>query len=296
NFLKSGLVYSDVITTVSETYSREIQTPEHGWGLEGVLKNRKDDLYGILNGVDYNEWDPGADLLIPERYSIDDLTGKAACKKELLKEFGLKLKNGTPLIGIVSRLAGQKGFDILSEAMPELMRLNLGMVIIGMGDRKYRVLIEELAKRYSKKLSVKIVFDKRLSHLVEAGSDIFLMPSKYEPCGLNQIYSLKYGTVPVVRATGGLDDTVKEFRDGEGNGFKFRDYTAEALVGKVREALSVFKDRPAWETLMRNGMKEDLSWENSAASYIGLYERCLKAKQQSLKNIQSEKSRDIKPV
>lgn len=288
NFLKSGLVYSDIITTVSEAYSMEIQTTEYGWGLDGVLRGRKHDLYGIINGVDYGEWDPGTDSLIPATYSAEDLLGKAECKKELLKEFGLKLKNGAPLLGIISRLADQKGIDILSEAMPALMKLNLALVIIGTGDRKYVVELEELARRYPEKLSVKILFDKKLSHLVEAGSDIFLMPSKYEPCGLNQIYSLRYGTVPLVRATGGLDDTVRDFKGGAGNGFKFRDYTPEALVAKVKEALKVFKDKEAWEKLRRAGMKEDFSWESSAARYIELYDRCLKTRQQGLKNTQPQ--------
>ena len=296
NFLKAGLVYSDVITTVSEAYSSEIQTPEYGWGLDGVLKGRKHDLYGIINGVDYDEWDPSTDPLIPERYSAADLAGKAACKRDLVKEFGLRLKNGAPVIGMVSRLAAQKGIDILIEAMPALMKLNAAFAIIGAGDRRYVTELEELARRYPGKLSVRIVFDKRLSHLVEAGSDIFLMPSRYEPCGLNQIYSLRYGTVPVVRATGGLDDTVRGYDGVDGNGFKFRDYSAASLVGKVREALTVFKDREAWEGLQRAGMKEDFSWERSAARYIELYDRCSKSVQQVLKNTQSKAPVRITPA
>ena len=236
--------------------------------------------------MDYEEWDPSADPLIPERYSAADLAGKAGCRQELVKEFGLKLKNNTPVIGMVSRLAAQKGIDILIEAMPALMKLNVAFAIIGSGDRRYSTGLEELARRYPGKLSVKIVFDKRLSHLVEAGSDIFLMPSRYEPCGLNQIYSLRYGTVPVVRATGGLDDTVRGYDGVDGNGFKFSDYSAAALVEKVREALKVFKDKEAWEALQKAGMKEDFSWERSAARYIELYDRCSKSRQQVLKNTQ----------
>ena len=286
NLLKAGLVYSDAITTVSEAYSAEIQTPEFGWGLDGVLRGRKHDLYGIINGVDYEEWDPSADPLIPAQYSAADLAGKAGCRQELVKEFGLKLKNNTPVIGMVSRLAAQKGIDILIEAMPALMKLNVAFVIIGSGDRRYSTGLEELAHRYPGKLSVKIAFDKRLSHFIEAGSDIFLMPSRYEPCGLNQIYSLRYGTVPVVRATGGLDDTVRGYDGVDGTGFKFSDYSAAALVEKVREALRVFKDKEAWEALQKAGMKEDFSWERSAARYIELYDRCSKSRQQVLKNTQ----------
>jgi len=286
NFLKAGLVYSDAITTVSEGYSREIQTPEYGWGLDGVLRGRKHDLYGIINGVDYDEWDPETDSLIPANYSSADLSGKAECRRELLKEFALKPKKGAPVIGIVSRLAGQKGFDILSEAMDALMKLNIALVILGTGERKYSAALQELARRYPDKLSVKIAFDKRLSHLVEAGSDIFLMPSRYEPCGLNQIYSLRYGTVPVVRATGGLDDTVTDYKAAGGNGFKFLDYSAAALVEKIKEAARVFKDSAKWVKLQMAGMKEDFSWASSAARYIELYDRCLKTRQQGLKNAQ----------
>lgn len=288
NLLKAGLVSSDILTTVSRAYSKEIQTPEYGFGLEGVLSRRKEDLYGVLNGVDYNEWNPQADKLIPCRYSSRDLKGKAACKRELLKAFKLKLKPEAPLIGIISRLADQKGFDILAEAMPELMELNLGILILGTGDKKYQDLIEELARKYPKKLAVKIAFDNKLSHMVEAGSDMFLMPSRYEPCGLNQIYSLKYGTVPIVRATGGLDDTIRDYDGGDGNGFKFQGYSAEALVEKVKEALSLHNDKKAWESLQKRIMNEDFSWEQSARKYIEFYEharsRCLKLNQASLKN------------
>lgn len=284
NFLKAGLVYSDIITTVSKAYSQEIQTAEYGWGLDGVLRGRKHDLYGILNGVDYGEWDPKTDPLIPENYSSGDLKGKAKCKKELIKAFGLKVKQASPVIGIVSRLAAQKGLDILAEAMPELMKLDVGVAVLGTGDRLYQTLMEELAEKYPGRLSVKIAFDNGLSHLVEAGSDIFLMPSRYEPCGLNQMYSLRYGTVPVVRATGGLDDTVREFGSGEGNGFKFAEYSAAALAAKVKEAVDTFKDKKAWDALRINGMKEDFSWEASAARYMEIYDRCLKLKHYSLKN------------
>ncbi|MBI4949152.1 MAG: glycogen synthase GlgA [Deltaproteobacteria bacterium] len=287
NLLKAGLAYSEIITTVSEAYGQEIQTEEYGYGLEGLLRNRKGSLHGVINGIDYSEWDPETDPLIPSRYSADDLNGKKVCRRALLKEFGLKLKPRTPVIGIISRLAAQKGVDILAEAMPALMELDLALVVLGSGDRQYRDLIGGLAERYPEKLSVKIAFDHKLSHLVEAGSDIFLMPSRYEPCGLNQIYSLKYGTVPVVRATGGLDDTVRGYAGGEGTGFKFREYSAKALVDKVKEALAVFAERDAWKELQVRGMREDFSWERSARKYMELYrtaQRCLKVSHLSPKN------------
>src|SRR3990172_8942351 len=202
NLLKSGIVFADAITTVSRGYSAEIQTPEYGYGLEGVLAKRKDDLFGILNGVDYTEWDPATDTHIPHNFTIEEIKGKSDCRKKLLKAFGLKVKAKTPVIGMITRLADQKGIDILSEAMPELMKLDIAMVILGSGDRRYQELLADLAGHYPDRLSIKIAFNSGLSHMVEAGSDMFLMPSRYEPCGLNQIYSLKYGTVPIVRATG----------------------------------------------------------------------------------------------
>ncbi|MEK7773991.1 MAG: glycogen synthase GlgA, partial [Deltaproteobacteria bacterium] len=263
NLLKSGLVFSGTLTTVSEAYSREIRTKEYGGGLDGVLQRRKEDLYGVLNGIDYGEWNPETDPHIPARYSWKDLRGKAWCREALLKEFGLKLKAGAPLIGMISRLAEQKGFDILCDAMPELMERDIGMVVLGSGDRKYQLLIEGLAVRYPEKLSVRIAFNNRLAHLVEAGSDIFLMPSRYEPCGLNQMYSLRYGTVPVVRATGGLDDTVRDRAEVGRNGFKFTGYSPEALTAKVMEAITVYGDKNAWKALQMEGMKEVFSWEAS---------------------------------
>lgn len=290
NLLKGGLAYADILTTVSRQYSKEIQTPEYGAGLEGFLKRRKADLYGVLNGVDYEEWDPEKDQRIPENYSADDLKGKLACKRKLLKEFGLKLKPDTPLIGMISRLAAQKGFDILSEAMPELMKLDIGIVILGSGEKRYKDLIEGLASLYPNRLSVKIAFNNGISHLVEAGSDMFLMPSRYEPCGLNQMYSLKYGTIPIVRATGGLEDTVRDYKDNEGTGFKFKEYSASALVEKVKEALAVYKDKKAWAELQRRAMAGNFSWEESAKRYLELYrlaiKNCLKVEQQSTKNTQ----------
>ncbi len=271
NLLKAGITSSEIITTVSEGYSREVQTPEYGCGLEGFFKKRSADLFGVLNGADYNEWNPAVDKLIPALFSIKAMSGKAVCRRALLKEFGLKLESSTPVIGMVSRLAGQKGFDILSKAMGTLMGLDAGMVILGTGEKKYQRLLKELENRYQGRLAVRIDFNNRLAHMIEAGSDIFLMPSRYEPCGLNQIYSLKYGTIPVVRATGGLDDTVRDYEEGKGTGFKFKGYSAAALIAKVKEAVEVFKDSEAWGGLRTRAMKEDFSWKRSAKKYMELY-------------------------
>ncbi|MBI5236407.1 MAG: glycogen synthase GlgA [Deltaproteobacteria bacterium] len=272
SLLKAGLVYSDAITTVSRTYSEEIQTIESGCGLDGVLRERKAVLHGVLNGVDYDEWNPETDKLIPTNFSVRFMSGKAECRKALLKEFGLKAKVSTPVIAMITRLAEQKGFDILLDAMSKLMDADVALLILGSGEARYRLLLEEAALRYPKKLSVKIAFDKRLAHLVEAGADIFLMPSRYEPCGLNQIYSLKYGTIPIVRATGGLEDTVKDYSIGKGTGFKFKDYSANALIDKVSEACSVFKDKKEWGALQKRAMSEEFSWERAAGEYIGIYQ------------------------
>ncbi len=275
NLMKAGIVFSDIITTVSEGYRREILTPEYGHRLDGVLRVREKDFYGVLNGVDYTGWDPSTDRFIKARYSIDDLSGKRLCKADLIKEFGLNIGPDTPVAGVVSRLADQKGLDILCEAMDRLMELGLAVVILGTGDRGYHIKLTRLAGRYPRRLGVKIAFDEALAHKIEAGADIFLMPSKYEPCGLNQIYSLRYGTIPVVRATGGLDDTIKEYRNGRGTGFKFREYSAEALVKKVAEALRVYRKRRAWEGLQKRAMKEDFSWYRSAKKYAALYKKVL---------------------
>ncbi|MEK7880698.1 MAG: glycogen synthase GlgA [Deltaproteobacteria bacterium] len=276
SLLKGGIIYSDMVTTVSQGYSKEIQTPEYGYGLEGVLSKRSDVLHGILNGVDYGVWNPKTDKFLAANYDSKSLKAKAVCKKDLLKEYSLNLPENSPLIGIISRLADQKGFDILSKAMEELMALDIGIIVLGTGEKKYHELFIELAKRYPKKLGVKIAFDNALSHKIEAGCDMFLMPSRYEPCGLNQIYSLRYGTIPIVRATGGLDDTIKDYNKGEGNGFKFVEYSEDALVAKVKEAVTVYSDKKAWQTLQKKAMSEDFSWDVSAGKYVELYELAIK--------------------
>ncbi|HUB02160.1 MAG TPA: glycogen synthase, partial [Terriglobales bacterium] len=233
NFLKGALVYSDFVTTVSKKYSHEIQTTEYGFGLEGVLRNRASTVTGILNGVDYDEWSPQTDKFIAAKYSPQDLAGKEKCKKDLLNAFGVpQADSKLPVIGIVSRFAAQKGFDLISQVMDRLAREEMIMVVLGTGDKPYEEMFQRLNKQFPNKIAIKLAFDNAIAHKIEAGADMFLMPSRYEPCGLNQIYSLKYGTVPIVRATGGLDDTIEPWdaRSGKGTGFKFTDYTGEALL------------------------------------------------------------------
>ncbi len=276
NFLKGALVFSDFVTTVSRKYSQEIQTAEYGFGLEGVLHGRAATVSGILNGVDYKEWSPETDKFTAARYSSQDLSGKAACKQDLLAQFGITEANPKlPVIGIVSRFAAQKGFDLISQVMDRLAREEMIVVALGAGDKEYQDMFLRLHKQYPQKIAVKVAYDNALAPKSEAGSDMFLMPSRYEPCGLNQIYSLKYGTVPVVRATGGLDDTIENWdpRTGKGTGFKFSEYTGEALLDTVKLALKAYQDREAWQKLMRNGMSKDFSWNASAREYLRVYER-----------------------
>src|SRR5258705_6401179 len=261
NFLKAGIVYSDYVTTVSKRYAQEIQTPEYGYGLNGVARARGKRLVGILNGVDYSTWNPAKDPYLPAKYSPKDLSGKAVCKKDVLQVFGLPDDSGRPLLGIVSRFADQKGFDLIAEVAHEMMREDLALIVLGTGERRYEDLFRALAGAYPERVVVKIAYDNAIAHKVETGPDMFLMPSRYEPCGLNQIYSLKYGTVPIVRATGGLDDTIEpwDVRSGKGTGFKFTEYTGEALLATIKQALLAFRDQSSWQTLMRNGMNKDFS-------------------------------------
>jgi len=278
NFLKGGLLYSDYLTTVSRKYAQEIQTPEFGYGLDGVARDRGDRLVGILNGVDYTAWNPEKDKLITAKYSVKDMTGKQACKQALLELFDLPQQNlgehsGRPVIGIVSRFADQKGFDLIAEQAHELMQEDLLLVVLGTGDRRYEDLFRALAAAYPARVGVKIAYDDVIAHKIEAGADMFLMPSRYEPCGLNQIYSLKYGTVPIVRATGGLDDTIEPFdlEHGTGTGFKFAEYSGAALLHCVRQALQHFADERIWKRIQLNGMTKDFSWKAPAAEYAKLY-------------------------
>jgi starch synthase len=283
NLLKGGLIYSDFLTTVSRKYAKEIQTREFGYGLDGVVRNRADRLVGILNGVDYTLWNPETDKFIDAQYSALDLSGKQVCKEALLKQFALPHEDSSrPIIGIVSRFADQKGFDLIAERAHELMQDDMSLVVLGTGDRKYEDLFRSLAAAYPARVGVKIAYDEAIAHQIEAGADIFLMPSRYEPCGLNQIYSLKYGTVPVVRATGGLDDTIEPFdlETGTGTGFKFEEYTGAALVHSLRRALQLYGDERIWKRIQLNGMAKDFSWTGAAAEYAKVYEAALASRNQ----------------
>jgi starch synthase len=276
NFLKGALVYSDYVTTVSKKYSQEIQTTEYGFGLEGVLRTRAATVAGILNGVDYDEWNPQTDKFIAAKYSPQDLSGKLKCKQDLLQAFGItNVDTKVPVIGIVSRFAAQKGFDLIAQIMDRLAHEEMIMVVLGSGDKLYEEMFQRLNKQFPNKIAAKVAFDNAIAHKIEAGADMFLMPSRYEPCGLNQIYSLKYGTVPIVRATGGLDDTIEPWdaRTGKGTGFKFSDYNGEALLTTIKHALLAYQDPSSWQTLMRNGMSRDFSWGASAREYGKVYER-----------------------
>ncbi len=272
NMMKAGIIYSDTITTVSPTYAREIQTAEFGYGLEGVLRSRQRDLVGILNGADYSVWNPESDKLIPYRYSVQDRTGKRLCREHLIKRLGLKAGEGVPLIGMISRLVDQKGFDLVAGAFDEMIGLDLGVVILGTGEKKYHELLSDYAARHPDRVSVNIAFDEELAHQIEAGCDMFLMPSKYEPCGLNQMYSMKYGTIPVVRKTGGLADSVIDLAAAaDSTGFVFEEYSAAELLETVRRAREAFRDGNAWKELMLRAMKRDFSWEQQARQYVDTY-------------------------
>jgi len=270
NFLKAGIAWSDAISTVSKGYAREIQTPEYGFGLDGFLLEHGP-ITGIVNGVDYSHWNPEHDPHIAQTYSPGDLSGKRVCKRAILAEYGLPVDHlDRPLLAIISRFASQKGFDILENAASRLLREDLSLVVLGSGDPVHESMFRALAQAYPDQVGVQVGYDVGLSHRIEAGADMFLMPSQYEPCGLNQIYSLKYGTVPVVRATGGLDDTIDE-----DTGFKFRDYSGDALLESVGLALKAFQNKDDWTRRMRRGMEKDFSWSASAGEYVELYRRLL---------------------
>lgn len=276
NVMKIGLSFAGIVSTVSGTYADEISSSEEfGYGLEGVLRSRKEDLVGILNGIDQESWNPSTDSLIPARYNADDLSGKEKNRKELLGAFGLPRKAGVPVVGMISRLVDQKGFDILADAFATLMKLDLRLVILGTGQEKYHKIYGKLAARYKKRFGLKLEFNNKLAHLIEAGSDFFLMPSRYEPCGLNQMYSLRYGTIPIVRATGGLRDTVRQLtRTGSrGNGFTFDAYDPVELADAVDRAARFYADNAAVERARKRIMKEDHSWRRSAGEYMKVYDR-----------------------
>jgi starch synthase len=277
NFLKSGLLYSDMINTVSETYAKEIyQNKEMGFGLEDILAKRKKDLFGIINGIDETIWNPEVDTKIPHRYSSKNIEMKRESKKALAHNFNFTYKEDTPVIGMIARLYDNKGMDILEKAFPELMKLNLHLILLGTGEKKYHKFFMNAGSKYHNKFSCYIGFDDELAHLIEAGSDMFLMPSKFEPCGLNQMYSLMYGTVPIVRKTGGLADTVQAYnlKNKTGNGFVFEKYSAKDMLAEIKNALKIFStDQETWQTIMRNGMKSNFTWLNSSKKYVDFYKK-----------------------
>lgn len=280
NLLKGGIYHATMLNTVSQGYAREIMTPEFGWGLEGVLQQRSNDLYGILNGVDYNEWDPATDKHLPANYSIKDMTGKKICKRALQRYFGLP-ELDVPLFGMVSRMVPQKGTDLLAEAIHRMLGLDLQLVIVGNGEPWAHFFFGGMAHRHPEQIGCYIGYDNALAHLVEAGSDFFLMPSAFEPCGLNQMYSLAYGTPPIVRATGGLDDSVDNFNETDltGDGFKFWSHNATALYNTVGWATWTWYNNPAGlKALRRNGMAKRFTWEAAADKYLELYQAALRRK------------------
>lgn len=268
NLLKAGIIFSDIINTVSPAYAREIQTKEFGFGLEGLLRKKKRHLFGILNGLDYALWNPQTDKFIAQHFSSTQIEGKSRNKEELQRICRLPLDKDIPLVGMVSRLAQQKGLDILCEAVDTFLRLDLQLVLLGVGDLKYHRLLESMAKKYPKQVSVHLEFNEPLAHKIYAGCDMFLMPSRYEPCGLGQMIALRYGAIPVVFKTGGLADTVTEE-----NGFLFTDYTAKALAGVLKKAVNAFKHPNAWLKLVKHAMNCHFSWEDSAKEYLRIYEK-----------------------
>ncbi|MFH1189536.1 MAG: glycogen synthase GlgA [Candidatus Omnitrophota bacterium] len=275
NLMKAGIVYADAVSTVSPTYAREILTKEYGCGLEGVLQEKAEAVYGILNGIDYGVWDPASDKKLVKNYSPENPDDKYINKEALQKGLGLKVDCDMPMISIISRLADQKGMDILAKVLNDILSMKVQFVLLGTGDRKYHVLLEKMAKAHQKNTSVNLKFNIIPAEKIYAASDIFLIPSRYEPCGLSQMISFKYGTIPVARRTGGLEDTVNEYDAASraGTGFTFEEYKPEALLAAVKKALSVYQRRSAWRDLVKAVMKLDFSWKVSAKEYIRLYNR-----------------------
>jgi len=278
NFLKGALLFADRITTVSPNYAVEIMESEQGFGLEGVLRDRQQDIVGILNGVDYGQWNPESDPNIARNYGTRNLTAKQTCKRALQRTVGLPQQSKLPLLGMISRLTSQKGLDLVEKILDPLMQCDLQMAVLGSGEQRYEDVFLEAAKRFPEKLAVRIGFDEVLAHQIEAGADIFLMPSRYEPCGLNQMFSLKYGTIPVVRAVGGLKDTVEDHdaETGTGTGFVFGPYEPLAFLEALDRALKVFREKKAWTALRRRAMSRDFSWQRSAQAYSDLYRELLR--------------------
>ncbi len=281
NFMKAALSFADIINTVSETYAKEILTQEYSSGMDHILNYRSQDLYGILNGVDYNAWNPESDEYLPHHYSKKNLAGKLKNKEFLCKQFNLPFHPNIPLIGIISRLAVQKGFDLIARSLDYLSHLPCQYVILGSGEDYYEDMFRTFASYRPEKAASYIGYNNELAHLIEAGADMFLMPSHYEPCGLNQIYSLKYGTVPIVRKTGGLADTVKDWDErrsmglDDGNGFSFHDYNGFALTDAVERAINCYSNQDVWNKIISNGMQCDFTWQHSAEKYIELYQKAI---------------------
>jgi starch synthase len=279
SLLKAGIVYAEAVTTVSPTYAMEVQTPEGGHGLDGVMRSVSHRLFGILNGVDYRVWNPETDRHIAAKYSSEDLAGKAVCKRDLLDRFGLSHLEDKPIIGLVTRLTAQKGVNLLSEAAEDLFNLGAGLIVLGTGDEWHENLMARLKEQYPDRVALAVGFDPVLAHRIIAGSDMLLMPSMYEPCGLAQMFSLKYGTVPIVRATGGLNDTIVDLEEnGLGTGFKFRRFHSKALARAARRAVELHKNPEGWRKMMLNGMAQDFSWDRSAREYLKVYEFAAAAK------------------
>jgi starch synthase len=290
SYLKAGINFSEKITTVSPNYAREIVTPEMGFGFDGVLARRQADLVGILNGIDTARWNPQTDAFVPAHFTADSLAGKRKAKALLLEAAGLphdKRALSRPVIGLVSRLTDQKGMDLIAAAIDDLMSLDAAWTMLGNGEPRYEELWRSLAARYPDRVSATIGFDERMAHYIEAGADAFLMPSRFEPCGLNQMYSLRYGTVPIVRATGGLDDTVEDFdrTTGSGTGFKFVDYTPQAMLEAVGRAVEVYRTQAAWKRIQQQGMRQDHSWDVSAREYVKVYRASLGAASSRLSGV-----------
>lgn len=277
SFLKGGLTFADKITTVSPTHAVEIMSMEQGFGLEGVLQKRANDVTGILNGVDYNQWDPALDPLIAHRYSEDNFEGKRLCKENLQRTMGLAIKPDVPLYGIISRLTSQKGIDLIEKVFGALMERDVQFILLGSGESRYEDFFSRAAAQFPGKVGVRLGFDEPLAHQIEAGADIFLMPSLFEPCGLNQMFSLKYGTIPIVRAVGGLKDTVEDYNAerSAGTGFVFEVYEAQELWKTIDRALKTFSDKRSWTALQRRAMSMDFSWDRSARAYSKLFQQLL---------------------
>jgi starch synthase len=280
NFLKAGIMYADVLNTVSSSYRKEILTKKHGLGLEEILNRRKDVFFSVRNGIDYDVWNPETDPFIATNYSYSSLEGKKTCKKDLIKEFGLSISTKTPVIGIVSYMRTHKGFDILLDALDELVRWDMALVILGQGEEQYENQFIEIQRKYPDKVAVRLEMNPSLAHKMAAGADMFLIPSLYEPCGLNQLYSFRYATVPVVRGTGGLDETVRPFQPEteKGNGFVFREYSSSALLAALEQALMYYRKPAIWKKILSQGMKEKFSWESAARRYANLYRSALEIK------------------